>query len=129
MAKSGNDTGPPLWIDLSKVCANTSWVKGFHDTTPIGAYYQSVNTSKMVTYDNDRSFRTKLCRGKKSLLKAKYGLVAYNVHLDDVKRKCRTTSYSRLKFLRKLGRFLNERFLADYDYDECARLWGGVERK
>ncbi|KAH7965880.1 hypothetical protein HPB49_011801 [Dermacentor silvarum] len=129
LAKSGTDAGTPLWIDMAKVCGNTSWVEGFHDTTPIGAYYENVNASKMVTYDNDRSFRDKLCRGKKSLLKANYGLVAYNVHLDDANNKCRTGGYKHLKFLRKLERFLNERFVADYDYDECTKLWGGIERK
>ncbi|XP_077497675.1 uncharacterized protein LOC144108279 [Amblyomma americanum] len=129
LAKSGPDTKKPLWVNIADVCTNSSWTRRFHDTTPIGAFFENVEEKRVVTCDSDVSSREKLCRGKKSLVSVKYGLVAYHTDLDDPDETCGHGAYAHLQFARKLVQLFNTRFNEDNDYDECMKLWANYRRR
>ncbi|XP_070396116.1 uncharacterized protein [Dermacentor albipictus] len=104
-----------------KVCKNKDWSAGFREESPTGAYYANTKIHRMVTYDNERSFRAKLCKGKRLITAAKYGLAIYDVNLDDPGNVCGNGAYSRVRYLKKLMHFFIEKFNSANDYDEC--MW------
>ncbi|XP_070396113.1 uncharacterized protein [Dermacentor albipictus] len=111
----------PPYIDIGQVCKNKDWSAGFREESPTGAYYANTKIHRMVTYDNERSFRAKLCKGKRLITAAKYGLAIYDVNLDDPGNVCGNGAYSRVRYLKKLMHFFIEKFNSANDYDEC--MW------
>ncbi|XP_049275791.1 uncharacterized protein LOC125760123 [Rhipicephalus sanguineus] len=104
-----------------KVCKNKDWSSGFREESPMGAYYANTKIQRIVTYDNERSFRMKLCRGKKLVTEAKYGFAVYDANLDDPGNVCGDGAYSRVRYLKKLMHFFNKKFNTTSAYDEC--MW------
>ncbi|XP_077497520.1 uncharacterized protein LOC144108113 [Amblyomma americanum] len=122
LAKNGYLTKDPMLIDIGKVCKDKDWVAGYREESPMGGYYDNSKIDRVVTYDDQKSFRAKLCKGKKQIVKEKYGIAAYDADMDDPANVCGKGSYSRLRFLKKLLHFFNEKFNADGDYDACMKL-------
>ncbi|KAL3219637.1 hypothetical protein MRX96_030386 [Rhipicephalus microplus] len=67
-----SDNEPP-YIDIGLVCRNKDWSAAFREENPTGAYYANTKIQRIATYDNEKSFRVKLCRGKRLVVEAKYG--------------------------------------------------------
>ncbi|XP_075526806.1 uncharacterized protein LOC142558557 [Dermacentor variabilis] len=97
-------------------------VWAFRNDTPIGNYYDNDKIDRVVTYDDEMSFRPKLCKGKKQIVKEKYGITAYDVDLDDPRNVCGKGACWHLRFLKRLLHFFNENFLEESDYEKCLKL-------
>ncbi|XP_077497682.1 uncharacterized protein LOC144108289 [Amblyomma americanum] len=119
---NGYVTTDPLFVSIAQYCNDTDYTWGFHNTTPIGAYYENVKAGRIITYDDVTSLQKKLCRGKQLIPTVKYGLAAYHADLDDPANTCGDGAYPRLRFLKKLLHFFNEKFLEAKNYDECLIL-------
>ncbi|XP_054924557.1 uncharacterized protein [Dermacentor andersoni] len=111
----------PVYIDIGQVCKHKDWSAGFREESPTGAYYANTKIHRMVTYDNEKSFRAKLCKGKRLITEAKYGFAIYDANLDDPGNVCGDGAYSRVRYLKKLMHFFIEKFNSANDYDEC--MW------
>ncbi|XP_077489436.1 uncharacterized protein LOC144100335 [Amblyomma americanum] len=121
LARNGYVTNEPLFIDIGQVCKDKDWSEGYHEENPMGPYYANPKIERVVTYDDERSLREKLCTGKKRIPKVKYGIAVYDANLDDPRNVCGNGAYSRLRFLKRLKGFFNEKFLGASDYYECLR--------
>ncbi|KAH6922037.1 hypothetical protein HPB50_007744 [Hyalomma asiaticum] len=111
----------PYYIDIGKVCKNKDWSSGFRNESPIGAYYTNTKIHRIVTYDDDKSFRAKLCKGKSFIPKRQYGFAVYDANLDDPGNVCGDGAYSRIRYLKKLMTFFNTKFTDTSAYYEC--MW------
>ncbi|XP_049513425.1 uncharacterized protein LOC125940856 [Dermacentor silvarum] len=122
LSRNGYLVDEQFLIDIGQICKSQDWVWAFRNDTPIGSYYDNDKIDRVVTYDDEMSFRLKLCKGKMLIFKEKYGIAAYDADLDDPHNVCGKGAYSRLRFLKRLLHFFNEKFLEESDYDECLKL-------
>ncbi|XP_054924982.1 uncharacterized protein [Dermacentor andersoni] len=112
----------PLFVSIALACKSDDYTWGYHNTTPMGAYYHSWKRRRTLTYDDEDSFREKLCKGKRLIPNVTYGLAAYDADLDDRSNACGQGAYARLRFLKKLLHFFNEKFREASDYEGCLQV-------
>ncbi|XP_054924981.1 uncharacterized protein [Dermacentor andersoni] len=49
----------PLFVSIALACKSYDYIWGYHNTTPMGAYYHSWKRRRTLTYDDEDSFREK----------------------------------------------------------------------
>ncbi|XP_049513866.1 uncharacterized protein LOC125941021 [Dermacentor silvarum] len=111
-----------LYVDISPYCKNAKYTYGFQEKEVVGSFYMSKEEKKFISFDDPKALAMKFCKGKKDLIDVDYGLIAYNVEMDDPTNKCGKGAYYRVKFLRRLAEFFRDNFTMPTSLNECMKL-------
>ncbi|KAL3211915.1 hypothetical protein MRX96_036179 [Rhipicephalus microplus] len=111
-----------LEVPVMNYCKNTNYEFGFQESEPIAPYYVSQKERRFISFDDWRSLGIKLCKGRKKLLDANYGLIVYSTEMDDPTNQCGKSVYPRVKFLRKLMNFFRQNFTSPNSLETCHQL-------
>ncbi|XP_075730584.1 uncharacterized protein LOC142772270 [Rhipicephalus microplus] len=111
-----------LEVPVMNYCKNTNYEFGFQESEPIAPYYVSQKERRFISFDDWRSLGIKLCKGRKKLLDANYGLIVYSTEMDYPTNQCGKSVYPRVKFLRKLMNFFRQNFTSPNSLETCHQL-------
>lgn len=115
-----DDPSSPLG-SVAEVCKNAACNTTYVEVPHVGLLSACEKSQMVFTYDNDKSYRYKLCILKKNLASLRYGILAVGINMDDTTNKCGQGSYARLRTLRWLVEYFNTSFNSPDDYDRCQR--------
>ncbi|XP_065301972.2 uncharacterized protein [Dermacentor albipictus] len=110
--------GPQLG-SVVEVCKNLSYTNTYHDSKLYAEVAYNKGLERLFTYDDDESFRQKLCLSKSNHTGVQYGVAAYNLEKDDTENACGQGSFARLRTLRKLVDFFKDSFSSAKLLEEC----------
>nr|XP_050031705.2 uncharacterized protein LOC126527904 [Dermacentor andersoni] len=110
--------GPQLG-SVVEVCKNLSYASTYHDSELHAEVAYNKGLGRLFTYDDDESFRQKLCLSKRNHTGVQYGVAAYNLEKEDTENACGQGSFARLRTLRKLVDFFKDSFSSPNLLEEC----------
>ncbi|XP_049513980.1 uncharacterized protein LOC119431742 [Dermacentor silvarum] len=110
--------GPQLG-SVVEICKNLSYAKTYHDSMLHAEVAYNKRLERLFAYDDDESFRQKLCMSKSNLTGVQYGVAAYSLEKDDTENACGQGSFARLRTLRKLVDFFKESWSSANLLEDC----------
>ncbi|KAK8784036.1 hypothetical protein V5799_009600 [Amblyomma americanum] len=105
----------------SMVCKKPEYNTTYLASNHTGVVSGCNECKKVLTYDNEQSYRYKFCTLKRNLTSVRYGLLAIGIDVDDTANECGQGSYARLRSLRWLADFLKHNFTSPNSFDTCQR--------
>ncbi|XP_054926383.1 uncharacterized protein [Dermacentor andersoni] len=117
----GDTDLPSIYGTVAQACRSQDCNTTFVTTPEMGVLTACIQNYTVLTYENDESYRYKLCIMKKNMTRVRYGFLAMDIDTDDPSNHCGLGGYARLQNLRRLLEFFKNNFTSPDDYEDCVK--------